>query len=609
MVTPYVSMQVCQQSSGNYLFRTAVYLGNRQSIGGKNTTPQTVWYGTVSETKQYRAWGCTAYVHIPDKHRRKLDKKCWKGIFVSYKSNTSKIYYIWHPNKRQLCEAQSVQFNDHSFEWKEKSPVTHNIEQSDYEETDDEYNNSKTTKLQFNVENKITNHENINEQPPSTCEESNIKTQDAHISPEVIISNNLRRSSRIRKPTAKAADMLSNRQKSNAAIELIYLAARDTNIDVPVSYEAALQTEQADKQIEAYDSEISSLVEHGTFSALLDYIPNNKHAITAKIVLDLKRGENSEIIRYKARLVARGFAQKYGINFEETFAPKIRLDALRIILAIAARENWEIHQMDVMTAFLAGELEDEVYIKMPNHMVSRFGRYVRVLKSLHGLKQAARVWYLLLSEFLTSISFICVSTDQTILTNPITKVVIRIHVDDLIITGPNKKEIVLLKDQLGKGLRMKDLGNARKILGIRINRVGECLMIHQSQYDESIVKDFYISGTKIYSTPMANDAVGELVCTPGRPCTDEELQDYWRLLGKLMYLCNKRPNIVFATHKLAKFSHKACYNHWLALLRILSYVEGTIGYGIRYGSKHDEIPYLKQTIMLRYIVEVPKPVI
>lgn len=151
---------------------------------------------------------------------------------------------------------------------------------------------------------------------------------------------------------------------------------------------------------------------------------------------------------------------------------------------------------------------------------------------------------------------------------------IGIHVEDLIMTGPNKKRILLLKDQLGKRFRMKDLGNARNILGIRINRVGEYLMTDQSQYAESIVKEFSISGTKIYSTPMANDAVGELVRTPERLCTDEELQNYWRLRGKLMYLFNTRPDIIFATHKLAQFSHKVCHDHWLALLEILSYVDG-----------------------------------
>ncbi|KAI0994160.1 hypothetical protein K3495_g14022 [Podosphaera aphanis] len=102
-----------------------------------------------------------------------------------------------------------------------------------------------------------------------------------------------------------------------------------------------------------------------------------------------------------------------------------------------------------------------------------------------------------------------------------------------------------------------------------------------------------MSGTKTYATPMASDAGGESEHTPGKPCTDEELANYWRLLGKLMYLYNTRPDIIFLTHKMAQYSHKACYNHWLALLRIVSYVERTINYGIEYGGEGDEIPYYK----------------
>lgn len=128
------------------------------------------------------------------------------------------------------------------------------------------------------------------------------------------------------------------------------------------------------------------LIERRTFSGPLENIPADRSAVTAKIVLALKREEHNQILRYKARLVSRGFTHRHGVDFEETFAPTIRLDALRIILATAAKEKWEIYQMDVVTAFLTGELEDKVYIKMPGHMIPRFGRYARVIKSLYELK-------------------------------------------------------------------------------------------------------------------------------------------------------------------------------------------------------------------------------
>lgn len=584
-----------------FSFRTAVYLGNRLPIGNRDITPWTAWYGTPPDITHYRIWGCVAYVHIPKKQRGKLDKRCWSGIFVGYKTTTTKIYYIWHPKKKQLFEAQSVHFDETSFDNNANPSLTNRLKNVNHFELEDietstlncpaDNDSNKIRDSSMTPDNALLS--NTEAGPNLSRTNPTLKTRESRPRQTETVLLETRRSDRIRNMFAKNDDLISNRQRSNAAIELAYSTAHANHIDVPATYEDALQTEQAEKWIEAYQSEMKSLVENSTFSAPLDNIPDSKIAVTAKIVLDLKRGENNEIIRYKARLVARGFTQKYGVNYEETFAPTIRLDAIRIILAIAAKENWEIYQMDVVTAFLAGDLEDEVYMKMPEHMVQQFGRYTRVLKSLYGLKQAARVWYLLLANFLTSIGFTCVPTDQTIFINSITGVVIGIHVDDLLITGPNKNEAEKLKESLKVRFKMKDLGLARNVLGMRITRKGKYLTLDQSQYAQSIVRDFAMPGTKIYLSPMASNAIGELEKSPGRICTDEELSGYWRLLGKLMYLCNSRPDIIFATHKLAQYSHKACHNHWLALLRVLSYVEGTVNYGIRYGGESKQISYYK----------------
>ena len=119
-------------------------------------------------------------------------------------------------------------------------------------------------------------------------------------------------------------------------------------------------------------------------------------------MFDHKKDRDGNIVRYKARLVARGYTQEYGISYEETFALTIRLSALKTIIALAAKHSWRLHNMDVVTAFLAATLpkEDVVYIRLPPELQSQFGDCVRVLKSLYGLKQAARLWYLLLTDFL-----------------------------------------------------------------------------------------------------------------------------------------------------------------------------------------------------------------
>lgn len=190
---------------------------------------------------------------------------------------------------------------------------------------------------------------------------------------------------------------------------------------------------------------MASLIEHGTFLPPRTTSQNKEKAIRAKIVLDLKREEDNEILRYKARLIARRSAQKIRVYYEETFAPTIRLDTLRMSLVVAAKGNWGIYQMDVVIAFLAEKLKDEVYIKIPEHTIIRFGRYARFLKSLYGLKQAAHVCYLHLTEFPKSIVFSNIPRNQTIYTNPVSKLGIWIYVDDLLITGPGIQEAEKLK--------------------------------------------------------------------------------------------------------------------------------------------------------------------
>lgn len=139
-------------------------------------------------------------------------------------------------------------------------------------------------------------------------------------------------------------------------------------------------------------------------------------------------------------------------------------------------------------------------------------------------------------DFLISIRFICCPTDQTIFISDATKVIIGIHIDDLLITGSSNYKVEKLKEQLKGQTKMKDLGKARHILGMIITQTNEYLKIDQLQYAKSIVRDFAMFGSKIYSTPMASDAIGELENTSGNACTGEELVNYWKLLGKLLYL-------------------------------------------------------------------------
>lgn len=383
-----------------------------------------------------------------------------------------------------------------------------------------------------------------------------------------------------------------HRVELNAVVERLL---QPNKIYIPKSYADAMSCPDSKLWKAALMEEINSLRQHGTCSAEISQPAGKGEIVDCKIVWDVKDGtfdEETRIMgppRYKARIVARGFSQRYNINYKDTFAPTLRYDCLRILLATAARNGWKIHQMDVKTAFLAGTLDEEVYMEFPPYLAVHFGRYVRLLKSLYGLKQAARVWYLLLESFFREEGYTPLATDPSLFTNGEVLISTGVYVDDLAITGPSEIEVQRLKSALCKRFDMKDLGEAKTILGMRVQRFGDILTLDQSKYAAEIVDKHYYQTSDVFTTPMDTNAVTLLHEIPGEDLTPSEIEPYLKLLGKLMFLCNTRMDITFAVHKCAQYSAKPGKNHWKALLRVLGYVKGTLYYGLVYGSKVEKL--------------------
>jgi hypothetical protein len=260
---------------------------------------------------------------------------------------------------------------------------------------------------------------------------------------------------------------------------------------------------------------------------------------------------------------------------------------MRIILALAAKKGWKVYQMDAVAAFLAASLKEQIFMKVPTELQQYFGKYVQILKSLYGLKQAARMWYLLVSDFLKEIGFSPMAVDPTIFRHTESGVIIGVHVDDFMITGEDEAAIGKVKKQLKGRFEMKDLGEAENILGIRIRRHNGKLTIDQSQFAKETVAQFLYDNSMRHATPMEPEAIRKLVEEPGRPLSEDEWLKYVELLGKLIWLCNTRFDIVFAVNRMASFTVEACWNHWKALLRILGYVSRTIDHGITYGGNNE----------------------
>lgn len=402
------------------------------------------------------------------------------------------------------------------------------------------------------------------------------------------VANGDRRNSK-RKRTARdkasVARLLSQPRKT-----ILRLPGR---IPIPLTVAEAQASDHAEGWQGAMEKEIESIKGHGTLSREIEKPKDltDNEIITAKFVFDIKYDENGDFVAYKARLVARGFTQIHGVNYEDTFAPTMAFDALRIILAIAAKKGWRVRQLDVVTAFLNGRLEERVIMKVPPSLVNIFGEYVQVLKSLYGLKQAARVWFKMLQGYFETIGFTSEQTDESVMMSHPSGVhiVIGIYVDDLLITGENDEEIEKVIAKLKQRFKMKDLGLARNVLGMRILRDGDKLSLDQTRYAAEIVSDFYFENAPIYDTPMDHAAVKLLELEPGKALAPDAVTTFLKLLGKLNWLCHTRPDIVFAVHRIQQHSANPGSNHLAALYRVLGYIAGTLNFGLVYGLERGQV--------------------
>ncbi|GJT03670.1 ribonuclease H-like domain, reverse transcriptase, RNA-dependent DNA polymerase [Tanacetum coccineum] len=193
------------------------------------------------------------------------------------------------------------------------------------------------------------------------------------------------------------------------------------------------------------------------------------------------------------RLVAKGYIQEHGIDFEEVFAPVARMETIRLLLAIAANNKWQVHHLDVKSAFLHGDLQEEVYVTQPEGFIKRNdnGKVYRLIKALYGLRQAPRAWNIKLDNTLKSLDFKKCALEQAIYTRTERDsiLLVGVYVDDLIITGTPKKEIDKFKDQMKEIFEMSDLGLLAYYLGIEVTQSGGDISIKQSAYARKILKE------------------------------------------------------------------------------------------------------------------------
>ena len=534
---------------------TSVYLKNKLPTRSveSDTTPFELWYGKKPDLSHVRVYGCIAYALKPDAHRRKLDDKAVRLRFVGY-DRACKGYRLMDENGK-IYKRRDVAFNENDF---------------------------GNMKAIDETQSKDTMVLDVAKNQPIMAETDPLPEPVAVAQPE------RKRGPPVRFMIDEYVDTAADID-TNADLEVEHLAMMTCQIDEPTTLEEAMASDNASQWKAAVDAEYKSLMDNETWE--LVELPPNRKAIGSKWVFKAKYGEDGSIEKFDARLVAKGFAQKYGVDYEETFSPVVNFSSIRTILAMAVQKGWHVHQMDVITAFLNGDLNEEIYMQQPDGYKKTGDEELvcRLRKSLYGLKQSPRCWNTKFKSFMEEMDFHQSSADSCVFVkfteNGI--LAIAVYVDDLIPVGSDINELLALKRELSTRFNMKDMGELHFCLGIGIMQDKEACVIklHQKQYIQRMLEKYGMKDANLATTPAAVNV--KLVKHDGvsKP-VDKVL--YQSIIGSLLFAAiATRPDIAQAVSTGSRFCAEPIETHLTAAKRILRYLKGTQDMCIMYSSTED----------------------
>ncbi|KAL8156325.1 hypothetical protein AgCh_001427 [Apium graveolens] len=345
---------------------------------------------------------------------------------------------------------------------------------------------------------------------------------------------------------------------------------------VPSSMYTPVSFKQAQKYShwrDAMQAEYTALLQNKTWVLVPPTASQN--VVDCQWIFKIKQNSDGSVERYKARLVAKGFTQRSGIDFHDTFSPVIKPTTIRLVLSIAVKSCWNIHQLDINNAFLQGHLDEEVYMRQPPRFVSsKYLHYVcKLRKPIYGLKQASRSWDCALKSYLITIGFSKFESDASlfILSRDGSIAYVLVYVDDIIVTGCTDSVVEKIIQQLSSRFSLKDLDPLHYFLGVEVFRYSGGLILSQSKYIQDLLVEHNMHESNDMPTPMSSSL--SLTTDPNASAT--HITAYRRIIGKLQYLSFTRPDIAFAVNKLAQYMHHPQHSQWLAIKRLLRYLKLT----------------------------------
>ena len=613
-----------------------VWLKNRsltRAIG--NVTPYERLTGQKPNLAGVPEWGQRVWVH--NDSGTKLDARASAARWVGYDADSTHAHRIYWPDTRKISVERNVRFKTESITIRIPSrlpstPAPAPAVQQPATVTSIQKTSPQLPPATDSGEEEVEVEDELDDQTPTPAATPRRPGIARGRTPNPPVQQPSRQSMRVRKPSALArrieegegtadgnlfvhADTSSlTPLPTGTEVEWVYLGSStdptttpaDTNPLTmspvvihgdPKSVPEARSRSDWPSWKEAMDREMESLDHAETWITVAR--PPGKNIVTCKWVFRLKRKADESIDKYKARLVARGFTQIHGVDYYETYSPVARLPSFRMILALAARHDWEIDAFDFNSAYLNGKLNEaeEIYMEEPPGYETRGGGHVkRLKKSLYGLKQAGRKWYEALVGALVPMGFRMSSADMGVFTKRISTdiLILAVHVDDCILTGSSKALIDEYKKKINDHYQLTDLGPVHWLLGIKVMRDREArtISLSQSGYIKTILVRFALTDAKPFPTPMIPGATYSKQDSPTTPAELAHMHavPYREAIGSLMYASvATRPDITFAVSTLSQFLDNPGEAHWEAVKRVFRYLSGTRELALTYGRERHEL--------------------
>lgn len=557
-------------------------------------TPFEAWYHRKPDVSNLRIFGSEFYVLVPQELRRKLDAKGLLCIFVG-NSETQKGDRYWDPTTGKINISRDVTPCNHSYQ--PSLPTTDVQKGIDVFKSDDVMISQPVTQLP-------TTNNPVDPPPAEEPRQPNAspnRATDANVEltptpfhgfgPEELLAPHPSASHSTLPAATPRRSVRLSRQKAFMCMS----ASTSLGEVEPNHFQDAMVSEQASNWKTAINSEYASLMKNRTWD--LVHLPPNRSLIKSRWTFRIKPGYQTTAKIYKARFVAKGFSQVPGTDYTaaEIYAPVVKYDSLRVLLSLAAALDLELWQLDVKTAFLYGDLDEELFLQQPEGFVlpGQEQLVCHLLKPIYGLKQAPRKWNEKFSSFLKLFGLTQSSADPCIYFRTGDDlndfVMIGIWVDDGLIACKSASTALAIVDYLKQHFEMTS-GPANRFIGLEItrDRLKKQLYVTQSGYIQQLIDKFRMANcnpSDIPADPCSRLSLSN--CPPGTTDATLNTTSYRALVGGLLYVMGlTRPEISFAVIAVSRFCQNPGQAHWKAAKLILAYLVGTLRYGLCFSNEN-----------------------